>query len=91
MKELINKLMAEAKKFVPENNNYRHSYSMNEWFSPDKSVHRLYLNRTNGRNQSSRGYISVEGKVFNFSNLDCRYELKELLKSTVKREGSEVE
>ena len=53
--ELIKKIQKECEN-EPENK-FGHQYSANRWEKHGKD--RLYINRTNGRNRTSKGYIDL--------------------------------
>ena len=64
-KEIIKQIKYLCFQANKEDSKFDHKYSVSRWQKHGKD--RLYINRTNGRNDKSMGYVDLEN--IDFSNL----------------------
>ena len=81
-REIVIRRLEEALK-EHEGGRFNHSYELNRW---TKYGHdRLYINRTNGRNSKSKGYIDLKEMTLGTFKAggDVEYTVKKALKGMV--------
>ena len=92
-KVLKKEIILKAKEITRKKNNkdskFNHKYSADRWEKHGKD--RLYINRTNGRNRDSKGYIDLENIDFSNLNLPAGTMYNEFSKMEKKIEELEVQ
>ena len=78
IEELIKKIQRECEN-EPENK-FHHQWEANRWEKYGKD--RLYINRTNGRNNKSQGFVNlndISADDLDITNIDLNKRIKEII------------